>query len=118
MPSGRILVSGQEQRDSWYLNNPGASNSFSWTDAPNLQNHRTWGTAVQMPTSGQPGVTDKIWQIGGGYSSAPNTSTEIFDESDEQLDRRALAKHRAQPPQHGDPARRRDGHRRRRLRRS
>ena len=82
MPSGRILVSGQEQRDSWYLNNPGPLNRFSWTDAPNLQDHRTWGTAVQMPTSGQPGVTDKIWQIGGGYSSAPNTSTEIFDESD------------------------------------
>jgi hypothetical protein len=82
MPSGRMLVAGQEQRDSWYLNNPGQSNAYSWTDAPDLLRHRTWGTAVMMPRTSGAGVSGKIWEIGGGYSDQPNSSTEIFDEQD------------------------------------
>ncbi len=37
MPSGRVLVGGPFPEDTWFLNPPGASNSFTWLDYPNCR---------------------------------------------------------------------------------
>ena len=36
MPSGRTMVAGPFPEDTWFLNPPGPSNSFTWQDYPNM----------------------------------------------------------------------------------
>jgi hypothetical protein len=86
MPSGRALVAGPFPEDTWMMNSPGAS-SFGWSNYPNLQRDRLWGSAVLLP--GGAGGSTKVMGLGG---SAPPSitstttdiavgTTEVFDEA-------------------------------------
>ena len=87
MPSGRTLVAGPFKNDSFFVNAPGPSNTYSWTDAPNLPIDHTWGTAVLMP--GGPGGSTRVMEVGGYSDGAPSKVTETFDEANSGLGWRA-----------------------------
>ena len=97
MPSGRIMVGGPFPEDTWFLNSPGPSNSYSWADLPNMATDRLWGTGLLMP--GGPGGSTRVMQLGG--SNPPTTTstttdiatatTEVFDEANPGLGWRAAS---------------------------
>ena len=87
MPSGRTLVAGPFKNDSWFVNAPGPSNTYSWTDAPNLPIDHLWGTAVLMP--GGTGGSTRVMEVGGFSDGAPSRVTETFDEANTGLGWRA-----------------------------
>ncbi len=87
MPSGRTLVAGPFKNDSWFVNAPGPSNTFTWSDVPNLPIDHLWGPAVLMP--GGPGGSTRVMQVGGYSNDAPTAVTEIFDEANSGLGWRA-----------------------------
>jgi hypothetical protein len=80
MPSGRSLVVGPDQPNSWFMNTPGAD-SFGWSAAPRMGQRRLWGTAVPVPAG--PSGSPKIMALGGtDESTIPSTNTtEVFDEN-------------------------------------
>ena len=81
MPSGKTLVVGPDQFNTWYMNTPTAS-SFTWSGVAPLDQRRLWGNAVLMPSE-TPGVSSKIMVTGGTNEStvhSTNTSA-VFDES-------------------------------------
>ncbi len=84
MPSGRSLVVGPDAPNTWFMNTPTA-NSFGWSDAPNLNQRRLWGTAVPLPAGS--GGSTKIMALGGtDQSTTPSTNTtEVFDEANPGL---------------------------------
>jgi hypothetical protein len=63
MPSGRVMVAGPDPNDSWFLRDPGPSNTFAWDNFTGLDNQRLWGTGVLLP-GGSNGST-KVQLIGG-----------------------------------------------------
>jgi Concanavalin A-like lectin/glucanases superfamily/Domain of unknown function (DUF1929)/Bacterial Ig domain len=88
MPSGRVLLAGPDPNDSWFLNDPGPGNVFSWGDFAPASRRRLWGSGVLRP-AGPEGST-KVTLIGGSqpnYSTTPPSgaagvpTTETFDES-------------------------------------
>jgi len=83
MPSGRTLVSGPFTNDSWFVNDPGASNTFSWQEAANLPINHIWGPAVLMPGAGS-GST-RVMQVGGYDETAATPRSEVFDEANPSL---------------------------------
>jgi hypothetical protein len=79
MASGSTLLAGPDRDSSWFIDDVDA-NPFSWHDAPNLTRHRTWGTAVPLP-SGPEGPTQVLALGGTQYSNEPSSATtELFDE--------------------------------------
>jgi hypothetical protein len=80
MPSGHVLVEGPNTENTWSFDSIG-TDSFTWSDYPDLTRRRVWGTAVPLPggTNGSP----KIMALGGtDWSDNPaGPSTEVFDES-------------------------------------
>jgi len=80
MPSGRTLIAGPDFPNTWFMNNPTA-NSFTWSDAPNLDQRRLWGTMVPMP--GGTNGSSKIMALGGTEESTVHSTntTSIFDEN-------------------------------------
>ena len=89
MPSGRLMVAGPFPGDTWFLNPPGPSSSYTWQDFPNTPTDRLWGTAVLMP--GGPGGSTQVMQLGGSTTTttASVASTETFDEASPALGWRA-----------------------------
>ena len=81
MPSGRTMVAGPFPEDSWFLNPPGPSSSFTSQDYPDMPTERLWGTAVLMP-GGTAGST-QVMQLGGSTNdSTPSVATtQVFDEA-------------------------------------
>jgi hypothetical protein len=86
MPNGRGLVAGPFTNDSWWFDvpaNPATFGTSSWTDVPNFNNSRAWGTAVLVP--GGPDGSHQVVQLGGseapitGDDPATNTA-DVFDE--------------------------------------
>ena len=118
MPSGRTMVAGPFPEDTWFLNPPGPSNSYTWQDYPNVPTDRLWGTAVLMP--GGTGGSTQVMQLGGSTTSTSTSvaTTDVFDEANPVpgLARSPFDAGWARPPQHRAAARRLDGHRRRRRR--
>src|SRR5215213_2118767 len=68
MPSGRGLVAGPFTEDSFFLANPGATNTFSISDAANPSRRRVWGNGVLVP-GGTAGST-KVMELGGSDTTA------------------------------------------------
>jgi hypothetical protein len=80
MASGNTLLAGPDKDSSWYIEDVD-TNPFSWGDIPNLNRHRTWGTAVPLP-SGPEGPTQVLALGGTQYSQEPSTATtELYDEA-------------------------------------
>ena len=120
MPSGRTLVAGPFPEDTWFLNPPGPSNSYTWQDYPEH---------ADRPALGHGGAdARRHGRLDPGHAAGrlhhrrhdhlSNATTEIFDEANPGLGWRAAPSHarRPRPPQHRAAARRLDGHRRRRRR--
>ena len=80
MPSGKTLIVGPDQFNTWYMNTPTAS-SFSWSPVAPLDQRRLWGTAVMLPSA--TGVSGKIMALGGTNESTIHSTntTAVFDES-------------------------------------
>ena len=80
MPSGKTLIVGPDQFNTWYMNTPTAS-SFSWSPVAPLDQRRLWGTAVMLPSA--TGVSGKIMALGGTNESTVHSTntTAVFDES-------------------------------------
>ena len=80
MPSGRTLIAGPDFPNTWFMNNP-SSNSFTWSDAPNLDQRRLWGTMVMVP--GGTNGSSKVMALGGTDESTIHSTntTSIFDEN-------------------------------------
>ena len=79
MPSGRTLVAGPYQVDSFYLTLSGSS--YATGSVPNLLKERYWGSAVLVP--GGPAGSDTVMALGGSdrdTSSGNMSSTETFRE--------------------------------------
>ena len=89
MPSGRTMVAGPFPEDTWFLNPPGPSNSYTWQDYPNVPTDRLWGTAVLMP--GGTGGSTQVMQLGGSTTSTSTSvaTTDVFDEANPALGWRA-----------------------------
>jgi hypothetical protein len=81
MPSGKTLVVGPDQFNTWFMNTP-TSNSFTWAAVQPLDQRRLWGTAVLMPTE-TPGVSSKVMVLGGTNESTIHSTntTAVFDEN-------------------------------------
>jgi len=85
MPSGRVMVAGPNQADSWLLHDPTSSNLVGWDDILPASRRRLWGSAVLLPGS------TKVELIGGSnpheHPPDPPTggqasgTTETYDES-------------------------------------
>jgi hypothetical protein len=90
MPSGKTLVAGPFQADSWYLHTPGPANLLEWSNVGNVHNRRRYATGVIAPPD--PGDTSpptKALLLGGyGATSDPATNqkslptTEYFDDAE------------------------------------
>jgi len=63
LPSGRTLMAGPQERDSWLLRAPGAGSGLSWTGLPKTDRHRLWGSGVLRP--GGTGGSTAFTLIGG-----------------------------------------------------
>ena len=91
MPSGRVLVGGPFPEDTWFLNPPGSSNSFTLTDYQNMATDRLWGTGVLMP--GGTAGSSQVMQLGGSdpptitstTTDIATATTEVFDEANPGL---------------------------------
>ena len=87
MPSGRLLIAGPDENDSWFLNSADTSQPLSgqWTSIfPQQSRYRVFGSAVQLPNALGAGASTKVMQIGGwSDSQTPHrtASTETLDES-------------------------------------
>ena len=67
MPSGRLLIAGPDENDSWFLNSANTSQPLSgqWAQPPSQPDRfRLFGSAVLLPSApGSPST--KVMQIGG-----------------------------------------------------
>ena len=89
MPSERVMVAGPDPNDSWFLEPPGAGNSFVWADFAPASVRRLWGTAVLLPEG--PAGSTRVQQLGGSspleipkqppLHGEATESTEVFDEA-------------------------------------
>ena len=75
------MVAGPFPEDTWFLNPPGPSSSYSWQDYPNMPTTRLWGTAVLIP--GGTGGSTQVMQLGRLHHHLhPSVATtQIFDEA-------------------------------------
>ena len=83
MPSGRTLVAGPDENDSWYMNTPGTTNGspLSWEDIDDPDRRRLYGNAVfEPPPPGSTAPSDRVIQLGGRISASDTTH-----ESDQYL---------------------------------
>lgn len=85
MPSGRTMVAGPWQSDSWYLHTPGPSNQIEWSGFADPSLRRSYSSAALVPPPpGQLGPSTKVMLM-GGYSAASSqlsvASTEVYDEA-------------------------------------
>jgi hypothetical protein len=87
MPSGRGLVAGPYTTDSWWFAPPGNPPTFRWTDIPQFNTSRVWGSAVLVPAG--PGGSHQVLQLGGSDKPASDDahtdalatpSATLFDE--------------------------------------
>lgn len=79
MRSGRGLVTGPNTGDSWFFRAPGADNALSWTDAPNLPERRTYGSAIPLP-QGTTGPNRILLTGGYGGDGASRNTSLVFEE--------------------------------------
>ena len=79
MPSGRALVSGPENADSWYYNPGTPGQTSSSVNLKDLNAYRIWGTSFL--------TGNKVWMLGGSPVEPPSqdqpatSTTEIFDDT-------------------------------------
>ncbi|HEX7060006.1 MAG TPA: galactose oxidase-like domain-containing protein, partial [Solirubrobacterales bacterium] len=82
MPSGRVLIAGPDPNDSWFLRDPGPTNTFAWDNFLGTAGQHLWGTAVLLPDG--PAGSTKVEEIGGSNlvkSPAALATSEIIDEN-------------------------------------
>ena len=94
MPSGKTLVAGPYQADSWYLHPPGSGNLLEWSEAPDVNWRRRYATGVLAPPP--PGDTTPSTRamLLGGYGGTDDPETdrkslrtiEYLDESEPDPD--------------------------------
>lgn len=89
MPSGRVMVAGPDLNDSWFLDDPGSADGFTWSEFAPFSRRRLWGSAVLRPEG--PGGSTKVTLIGGSqpdYTTSPASdaagvaTTETIDENE------------------------------------
>ena len=79
MADGHAYTAGPDRDQTWVLDDPDATPTFSWHDIPNMNRSRTWGTTVPLP-SGPSGPTKLLAMGGTEFSGDPSTTTtELFD---------------------------------------
>lgn len=90
MPSGKTLVAGPFQTDTWYLHTPGSDDELEWNGAGDMDWRRRYASAVIMPPPpGDTSPSTKALVLGGyGATLDPETSgksldsTEYFDDAE------------------------------------
>jgi hypothetical protein len=115
MPSGRTLIAGPYQVDSFYLSV--GSTSYTTASVPNLLSERYWGTAVLMP--GGTGGSKTVMATGGVLARRKLRGAQQHGDLHGGrlgLDLGLVHEDRSCPPQHGPAARRLHGVHRGRLR--
>ncbi len=85
MPSGRLLIAGPDENDSWFLNSANTSQPLSgqWTQPLSQPaRFRLFGSAVLLPNAPGAGASTKVMQIGGWDDTRTphrTASTETFN---------------------------------------
>ena len=68
MPSGRLLIAGPDENDSWFLNSANTSQPLSGQSEdffPQQDRQRLFGSAVLLPNAPGDPASTKVMQIGG-----------------------------------------------------
>jgi hypothetical protein len=81
MNSGRGLVAGPGEYDTWFFTPPGGGDELHTQDAPDLKERRSYGNALPLP-NGTAGTT-RVLET-GGYSADGQSkrSSVVMDEND------------------------------------
>jgi Galactose oxidase-like, Early set domain len=72
MPRGHGLVAGPYTNDSWWFQPFGNPAAFHWSEIPNFDQARVWGTAVMVPD--ETDVSHEVVQLGGSDLPAANAA--------------------------------------------
>ena len=87
MPSGRTLVAGPDENDSWYMDSP-TGDQLSWDEIADPSRRRLYGNAVlEPPPPAELEASDRVVQLGGRVSASTSNhgstaTSEYFDESE------------------------------------